>query len=86
MMASINPPLLGMSTVCGDDSVRRALKSIDQEKAEVWLKQHLKVPLHPVMQESWILDVDTTIKPIYGKQEGAEVGYNPHKPGRPSHS
>jgi hypothetical protein len=21
----------------------------------------------------------------YGHQEGAEVGYNPHKPGRPSH-
>ena len=30
--------------------------------------------------------MDTTVKPIYGKQEGAEVGYNPHKPGRPSHS
>ena len=82
----INPTLLGMSKVCGDDSVRRTLKSLDKEKAEVWLKQHLAVPLHPVMQEGWILDVDTTIKPIYGKQEGAEVGYNPHKPGRPSHS
>ena len=82
----INPPLLGMSKVCSDDSVRRALESLDQEKAEVWLKQHLTVPLHPVMQEDWIPDVDTTIKPIYGKQEGAEVGYNPHKRGRPSHS
>ena len=75
-----------MSKVCSDDSVRRALESLDQEKAEVWLKQHLTVPLHPVMQEDWIPDVDTTIKPIYGKQEGAEVGYNPHKRGRPSHS
>ena len=26
-----------------------------------------------------------TIKPLYGHQEGAEVGYNPHKPARPSH-
>ena len=82
----INPPLLGMSKVCSDDSVRRALKSIDQEKAEVWLKQHLTVPLHPIMQDGgWILDVDSTVKPIYGKQEGAEVGYNPNKRGRPSH-
>jgi hypothetical protein len=24
-----------------------------------------------------ILDVDVTIKPLYGKQEGAEVGFNP---------
>ena len=66
--------------------MRRALKSIDQEKADVWLKQHLTVPLHPVMQDGgWILDVDTTVKPIYGNQEGAMVGYNPRKYGRPSH-
>ena len=81
----INPSLLGMSKVCSDDSVRRTLKSIDEEKAKVWLKQHLTVPLHPVAQDGWILDVDTMVKPIYGKQEGAEVGYNPPKPGRPSH-
>ena len=34
----------------------------------------------PILTEPWILDADTTIKPLY---EGAEVGYNPHKPGRP---
>src|SRR4029450_5314375 len=34
----------------------------------------------------WILDVDVPIKPLYGKQQGAVVGYNPHKPGRPSHA
>ena len=75
-----------MNKVCSDDSVRRALNSIDQERADVWLKQHLTVPLHPVMQEGgWILDVDSTVKPIHGNQEGAMVGYNPRKPGRPSH-
>ena len=25
-------------------------------------------------------------KLLYGHQEGAEIGYNPHKPGRPSHT
>jgi len=25
------------------------------------------------------------VKPLYGHQQGAEIGYNPHKPGRPSH-
>jgi hypothetical protein len=34
----------------------------------------------------WILDLDATVKCLYGKQEGAVVGYNPKKPGRPSHS
>jgi hypothetical protein len=32
-----------------------------------------------------ILDIDVTVKPLYGRQEGAVVGYNPQKPGRPSH-
>ena len=30
--------------------------------------------------------LNASIKPLYGKQEGAVVGYNPHKPGRPSHT
>jgi len=25
------------------------------------------------------------VKPLYGHQEGAEIGYDPRKPGRPSH-
>ncbi len=29
--------------------------------------------------------VPLTIKPLYGHQEGAVLGYNPKKPGRPSH-
>jgi hypothetical protein len=32
-----------------------------------------------------VLDVVTTIKPLYGHQKGTELGYNPKKPGRPSH-
>jgi hypothetical protein len=36
-------------------------------------------------QEPWILDIDTTVKVLYGHQEGAEIGYNPQKPGRPAH-
>ena len=37
------------------------------------------------LRTPWILDCDTTIKPLYGHQDGAEVSYNPQKPGRPSH-
>ena len=33
-----------------------------------------------------MLDIDATIKPLYGRQEGAEIGYNPTKPKRPSHA
>ncbi len=41
--------------------------------------------MEPLLAEPWILDVDTTIKPLYGHQEGAALGYNPKKPRRPSH-
>jgi len=27
--------------------------------------------VEPLLAERWILDVDTTIKPLYGHQEGA---------------
>jgi len=37
------------------------------------------------LDKPWVLDIDATIKPLYGRQEGAEIGYNPAKPKRPSH-
>jgi len=40
----------------------------------------------PLLSQPWILDADVTVKTLYGKQEGAVVGYNPHKSGRPSHT
>jgi hypothetical protein len=36
------------------------------------------------LKTPWVLDADVTVKPLYGHQEGAEMGYNPQKPGRPS--
>src|SRR6266446_1066856 len=49
------------------------------------LQRHLDYCVWPLLTEPWVLDIDSTIKPLYGRQEGAMVGYNPHKPGRPSH-
>lgn len=39
-----------------------------------------------MLRFGYVIDVDSTVKPIFGRQEGAELGYNPRKPGRPSHS
>jgi hypothetical protein len=50
-----------------------------------WLKRHLHDFYAPLLGEPWILDADVTVKPLYGHQEGG-LGYNPHKPGRPSHT
>ena len=82
----VNPALLGMSKVVSEDAVRRAFIKLDEETGVVWLQEHLQRVYAPLLSEPWILDVDVTVKPLYGHQEGAEVGYNPHKPGRPSHT
>ena len=81
----VNPSLLGMRKVVSEDSVRRNLEKIDEAKGLAWLQGHLDYTTTPLLGEPWVLDMDSTIKPLYGHQEGAEVGYNPHKPGRPSH-
>src|SRR5215470_14942419 len=82
----VNPPLLGMKEVVSEDAVRRGLDKIDEEAGEAWVQGHLDYTTRPLLSEPWILDIDTTVKPLYGHQEGAAVSYNPHKPGRPSHS
>jgi hypothetical protein len=82
---AVNPALLGMKRVFSEDSARRAFMRIDSKACEKWQQKHLKICYEPLLLEKWILDVDTTIKPLYGHQEGAEICYNPSKPGRPAH-
>jgi hypothetical protein len=50
-----------------------------------WMDTALAESVGEALTTPWILDVDTTIKLLYGHQDGAEVSYNPSKPGRPSH-
>src|SRR5437867_11523003 len=80
----VNPELLGMTKVASEDSVRRALSAMKEEETGPWLKKHLKASYEPLLEEAWALDMDSTVKPLYGHQEDAKVGYNPTKPGRPS--
>ena len=53
--------------------------------SEPWMCVALMASVRDALDRPWVLDMDATIKPLYGRQEGAEIGYNPHKPGRPSH-
>jgi len=81
----VNPSLLGMRKVASEDSVRRNLENIDEAKGLGWLQAHLDYTTTPLLDEPWVLDMDSTVKTLCGHQKGAELGYNPHKPGRPSH-
>ena len=82
----VNPDLLGMNKIVSEDSLRRTLSKIVEEEGIFWLQKHLNKCYGPLLSIPWIMDVDTTIKVVYGNQEGAVVGYNPKKPGRPSHT
>jgi hypothetical protein len=82
----VNPQGLGMQKVVSEDSLRRAFQEKDGVALAQWQTTSLLETYAPALEQPWIADLDVTIKPIYGHQEGADLGYNPHKPGRPSHA
>jgi hypothetical protein len=83
---AVSPQLLGMKKIISEDALRRSLSRMSAEQSQAWLAPQLMGSVQAALSTPWILDIDTTIKPLYGKQSGAEVSYNPHKPGRPSHA
>ena len=82
----VSPQILGMSKIVSEDSLRRALVRMSAEQSRNWLRPQLLASVQGALDTPWILDIDTTVKTLFGKQSGAEVSYNPHKPGRPSHA
>lgn len=77
---------LGMNKIVSEDALRRALERIDEACSTAWMRPALMHSVRQALDKPWVLDIDATIKPLYGRQEGAELGYNPAKPGRPSHA
>jgi hypothetical protein len=57
----VNPPLLGMRKVLNEDAARRNLGKIDESPGLSWLQGHLDYSVAPLLDEPWVLDVDTTI-------------------------
>ena len=66
--------------------LQRAAQQAQLARSTQWMQDQLEHSIAQATATPWILDCDTTIKVLYGKQDGAVVGYNPHKPGRPSHA
>jgi Transposase DDE domain group 1 len=76
---------LGMNKVISEDALRRALQRIDEATSTAWMRPALMHSVREALDRAWVLDIDASIKPLYGRQQGAEIGYNPSKPMRPSH-
>ena len=78
----LDAELLKMQSIPSEDSIRRALRRlVETEEAakqtQLWLSSCFEQLHSGVLEVPWILDVDVTVKPLYGKQEGAVRGYNP---------
>jgi hypothetical protein len=76
---------LGMNKIVSEDALRRALARLDEAASAAWMRPALLRSVRDALDRPWVLDIDASIKPLYGRQEGAQTSYNPHKPGRPSH-
>ncbi|MCD6027764.1 MAG: transposase family protein [Solimicrobium sp.] len=68
------------------DEIQAVVQRSQVERAQRWMQDALFDSVQNAFDTAWILDCDPTVKPLYGKQSGAEIGYNPKKPGRPSHT
>ena len=82
---NVLPELMGLSKIVSEDSLRHALQAIPEAAGLRWQQAHIDRCTLPLLAENYIIDIDPTVKPLYGHQEGAVIGYNPKKPGRPSH-
>jgi transposase len=75
--------IFGMESVVSDDTVRRFIASIDPVMGAEWIARHA-AQLWRALPDNPIMDWDSTVVTKFGNQEGAEVGYNPTRPGRKS--
>ncbi len=76
--------VMGMTRVPGEDAFPRLVKRLPRATARQWLGWTER-ELSAALPRAFVADWEATVNPRDGHQEEAEVGYNPHQPGRPSH-
>jgi hypothetical protein len=80
---NVLPELMGLSKIVSEDSLRRGLQAIPEAEGLRWQQQHIDLCTHHLLDENYIIDIDSTVKPLYWQQQGAVISYNPKS--RPSH-
>ena len=65
---------LSMPRVISEASLRRALQRLDEASSAVWMRPSLMNSVREALDRPWVLDIDASIKPLYGRQEGTELG------------
>lgn len=70
--------------LCGEDAFRRLCAPLEVNQARQWMEGAERA-IYQALPNHCISDWDSTVCTRYGSQEDVAVGYNPQKPGRPSH-
>lgn len=77
--------LWGFQRMAGHKAFQRYFSKFDQADNQRVFTRMYQWFFSQLQFETYTLDVDSTIHTRYGSQQGAKKGYNPRKPGRPSH-
>jgi hypothetical protein len=82
--------LLGLPSFPAESTLREFLKGLSPKELRSIIKVHNllrdRMRVLPSPSTSYILDLDSTVLPLYGWTiQGARIGYNPKKPKRPSY-
>lgn len=64
---------------------RKVTRKLIEEIFEPWNRQLLEKREKEIPSDGVTIDMDSSVFERFGRQEGVEVGYNPRRPGRPSH-
>jgi hypothetical protein len=67
------PKLLGIGKLRSEDSIRRAFAHQDEEALTLWMDQQTDKTFAALLELEWVLDLDATVKTLYGRQEEAPV-------------
>jgi hypothetical protein len=80
--------LTGLPAYPDAQTLRRFLRRFAAAGQSGFLRCHDELRRHmlhqPTPPRSVIFDLNSTVLTVYGHQQGAQVGFNPHKRGRPS--
>ena len=71
--------MLDLDEIPSEDALRRALERIDETQGNAWMRPALMHSMRKALVKPWVLDTNTAIKPPYGHQEGAGLGYRAGK-------
>jgi hypothetical protein len=77
--------LFGWKRMAGSKAFQRYFSKFSQSTNQEVFTKLYQWFFSNLLFDNYTLDFDSTIFTRYGNQQGAEVGYNPKKPGRKSH-